>query len=199
MPMKFFKSEKDHFSGKTFSKIENFLNTSSDNQIKRDETLLMLKFNSNQHDIDLLESDQKCYFMDFIGSPWGARNKNERLHGRMIIQTLINSLKVLGWTFLISADVSAKCIQTKDVQYPLDCHSIFLVKTSDHFFTENMTFDTPDPPSYLEALNYIMSKWLFPLSFLNTMHMTKSWRFAIFCEIFENCELNTLLNSKMLR
>ena len=77
---------------------------------------------------------------------------NERLHGRMIIQSLLSSLKSLGWTLLISADVSAKAVETKDAQYSIDCHAIFLVKTSERFTGEHMQFDNPDPPSYLEAM-----------------------------------------------
>ena len=38
---------------------------------------------------------------------------------RIVIQTLINKLRNIGWKLLISADVSAKCVQTKDAQYQL--------------------------------------------------------------------------------
>jgi len=72
----------------------------------------------------------------------------------MIIQALINGLKTLGWSLLISADVSAKCVDNDKQHYSLDCHSIFLIKTTENFFTENMTFDMPAPPSYLEAVNF---------------------------------------------
>ena len=105
-----------------------------------------------QHDLEQLEPNQKCYFVDFNGAPWGAYNKNERLHGRIVMQTLINNLKAIGWSLLISADVSAKCVENKDAHYSIDCHSIFLIKTTDPFFSANMTFDMPSPPSYLEAL-----------------------------------------------
>ena len=77
----------------------------------------------------------------------------------MIIQILINQLKRVGWSVLISADVSAKLHRNKDddgnteIEYKIDCDSIFLSKTNDAFFTENMQFDMPDPPSYLQAIS----------------------------------------------
>jgi len=90
--------------------------------------------------------NQRCYFVKFNGNPWGSYDENQRLHARMIIQNLINQLKMVGWSVLISADVSSKLQE----EYKIDCDSIFLSKTSDSFFTENMQF-MPDPPSYLEA------------------------------------------------
>ena len=36
-----------------------------------------------------------------------------------MMQTLINKLREVGWKLLISADVSAKCVKTKDAQYQL--------------------------------------------------------------------------------
>ena len=66
---------------------------------------------------------------------------------------------MVGWSVLISADVSAKFHRNKDKdgkttsEYKIDCDSIFLSKTTDSFFTENMHFDMPDPPSYLEAIS----------------------------------------------
>ena len=64
-------------------------------------------------DVKSIDPSSKCYFVVFNGSPWGAYDKNQRLHARVMIQTLINELKPLGWRLMISADVSAKVADGK--------------------------------------------------------------------------------------
>ena len=62
----------------------------------------------------------------------------------MIIQNLINQLKMVGWSVLISADVSSKVHQDDEVygetgktgnksEFKIYCDSIFLSKTTDSF------------------------------------------------------------------
>ena len=48
-----------------------------------------------------------------------------------MMQTLINKLREVGWKLLISADVSAKCVKTKDAQYQL---GKFQKQESSYFF-----------------------------------------------------------------
>lgn len=107
-------------------------------------------------ELDSMDQSKKCYLVKFNEHPWMGDNglyKNESLHGRVVIQTLINGLKQVGWSLLISTDISAKYVSNDNDEYSIDCHSLFLVKTSSQYFNDGVKFDTPAPPSYLQAIN----------------------------------------------
>ena len=97
-----------------------------------------------------MDQTEKCYLVKFNKDPWiGILNENESIHGKLTLQSLINELKQLGWSLLISTDISSK--YDANDNFSIDCHSLFLVKTSNEYFNEEMRLDTPAPPSYLQT------------------------------------------------
>ena len=86
-----------------------------------------------------MDQSQKCYLVKFKRYPWaqhpvGNYGVNDSIHGQLTLQTLVNGLKKCRWSLLISNDVSTKYAKHgKDGdEYKVDCHSLFLVKTSSH-------------------------------------------------------------------
>ena len=104
-----------------------------------------------------MKNNEKCYLVKFKGDPWfGSHKENESMHSRVTIQTLINELKKSGWSLLFSSGITGEYKSRSNGSYSIDCHSLFLVKTNCQYFGEDIKFDTPAPPSYLQnsAVDY---------------------------------------------
>ena len=98
--------------------------------------------------ISRVDNTESCSLkFSLAGSPWsdpGGSNLGWALHARSMLLHLLNTAHQLGYRLAVSADVSAKYQKDKDghPQYPLDVHTIYLVKQE----------DTTAPPSYHAAM-----------------------------------------------
>ena len=85
------------------------------------------------NELQSTDNTEKCYSVTFKGNPWLPGNLNEGIHALVTLMTLVNQLKELGWSLLISTDVSANQYTKSEGEgsrdYPLDCHSLFLMRT----------------------------------------------------------------------
>merc|ERR1712119_26504 len=63
---------------------------------------------------------------NLVGSPWS--NHGAGLHARSLLVHLFAAALSLGFQIVASADVSSKVQTLEDPEYPLDAHSIYLVK-----------------------------------------------------------------------
>ena len=103
----------------------------------------------------ILDPGQTSYYACFEGHPWGVFTQ-EVNHGKMVLQTLFSSLRVHGWTLLMSSDLSDECYtgdtsaggayddEKKDLgyHYSLGCHTFFLIKNK----AEKVVEKVPDEP-----------------------------------------------------
>ena len=98
--------------------------------------------------VEVVANTEPCSLkFSLAGSPWSDPSGSDlgwALHARSMLLHLLNTAHQLGYRLAVSADVSAKYQKDKDghPQYPLDVHTIYLVKQE----------DTTAPPSYRAAM-----------------------------------------------
>ena len=77
--------------------------------------------------VDASDVEVNSVKFELVGSPW--RNHSGGLHARSLLVQLFAAAINLGFQIVASADVSSRYRKPdKGSDYPLDVHSIFLVK-----------------------------------------------------------------------
>jgi hypothetical protein len=99
-------------------------------------------------------TEPNCLKVYLAGTPWGPTTGVDlgwALHARSMLVHLLAAATKLGYRALVSADVSAKYHQDSDgnPEYPLDVHTIYLVKLA---MQDQTKVDQSAPPSYQAAM-----------------------------------------------
>merc|ERR1711971_260225 len=91
------------------------------------KTCVMENYLPGVSKVDISGSKGNSAKFNLVGSPWS--NHGAGLHARSLLVHLFAAALNLGFQIVASADVSSK-VQTEDGNpvYPLDVHSIYLVK-----------------------------------------------------------------------